>query len=161
MSWYFTLLFCGLFLIGIEIFVPGGILGIFGAAALIGAIVIGFTNPDFPSWFGWISLFSILGLTGLAVFVWMKYLPQSPIGRALSLSQEIDKKDQDDSPWKAGMTGTSLSELRPAGKAMIEGQRADVIADDGTFIDRDCAVEIVRVSGNRIYVKEVSVGSET
>ena len=91
----------------------------------------------------------------------MKYLPQSPIGKALSLSQEIDKKDQDDSPWKAGMTGTALSELRPAGKAMIEDQRVDVIADDGTWIGHDAAVEIVRVSGNRIYVKERDVESGT
>ena len=159
MSWYFTLLVCGLFLIGIEIFVPGGVLGLFGAAALIGAAVIGFNI--FPLWLGWLSVFAILALAGLAVFIWMKYLPQSPIGRMLSLSQEIDKRDQDDSPWKAGMTGTTLSELRPAGKAMIEGQRADVIADDGTWIGHDTAIEIVRVSGNRIYVEERDVKSGT
>jgi len=159
MSWYITLLVCGLFLIGIEIFVPGGILGIFGAAALLAAAIIGFNI--FPLWAGWLSVFIILGLAGLAVFVWMKYLPQSPIGRALSLSQAIDKKDQDDSLWKPGMTGTALSELRPAGKAMIDEQRADVIADNGTFIEHNAAIEIVRVSGNRIYVQEVSVGSET
>jgi len=157
MSWYITLLCCGLFLIGIEIFVPGGVLGIFGAAALIGAAVVGFNI--FPLWLGWLSVFVILALAGLAVFVWMKYLPQSPIGRALSLSQEIDKKDQDDSPWKPGMTGTALSELRPAGKAMIEEQRVDVIADDGTWIDHDAAIEIVRVEGNRVYVRESHVES--
>jgi membrane-bound serine protease (ClpP class) len=153
MSWYFTLLACGLFLIGIEIFVPGGILGICGAAALIGAAIIGFTI--FPPWAGWLSLFAILGMAGLAVFIWMKYLPQSPIGRALSLSQKIDKKDQDNSLWKPGMTGIALSELRPAGKALIDGQRADVIAENGTFIRHDAAIEIVRVAGNRLYVKEV------
>ena len=155
MSLYFTLLICGLFLIGIEIFVPGGVLGIFGAAALIGAAGFGFTI--FPLWLGWLSVFVILALAGLAVFVWMKYLPQSPIGRMLSLSQKIEKKDQDDSPWKPGMTGTAQSELRPAGKAMIEGQRADVIADDSAWIEHDAAVEITRVSGNRIYVKETNV----
>ncbi len=153
MSWYFTLLACGLFLIGLEIFVPGGILGIFGAAALIGAAVIGFSI--FPLWAGWLSLFAILGLAGLAVFIWMRFLPASPIGKALSLSQAISKKDQDDSPWKPGMTGTAVSGLRPSGKAMIGGQRADVIADNGTFIDQHAAIEIVRVAGNRIYVKEV------
>ncbi len=155
MSWYITLLACGLFLIGIEIFVPGGVLGIFGAAALIGAAVIGFNI--FPMWLGWLSVFVILALTGLAVFIWMKYLPQSPIGKALSLSQKITKKDQDDSAWKPGMTGTALSELRPSGKAMIENQRADVIADNGTWIGHNAAIEIVRVSGNRIYVKETNV----
>ena len=153
MSWYIPLLLCGLFLIGLEIFVPGGILGIFGAAALISAAMIGFNI--FPLWAGWLSLFVILGLSGLAVFIWMRFLPSSRIGKALSLTQEIDKKDQDDSPWKPGMTGTATSELRPAGKALIAGQCADVIADNGTFIAHDAAIEIVRVSGNRIYVKEI------
>lgn len=155
MNWYITLLACGLFLIGLEIFVPGGILGIFGAAALIGAAVIGFTDPDFPSWFGWVSAFGILCLSGAAVFIWIRFLPTSPIGRVLSLTQEIEKKDRDDSPWKPGMVGTAASGLRPAGKALIEGRRADVIAENGTFIAHNAAIEIARISGNRIYVKEV------
>lgn len=155
MSWYFTLLVCGLFLIGIEIFVPGGVLGIFGAAALLGAAAIGFSI--FPLWLGWLSLFAILSLAGLAVFAWMKYVPNSPIGRMLSLSQEIETKDQDQSTWKTGMKGTTLCDLRPAGKAMIENRRADVIADSGTFIDGNAPIEITKVSGNRIYVRKTNV----
>lgn len=153
MSWYFTLLACGLFLIGAEIFVPGGVLGVIGAAALIGAAVIGFSI--FPPALGWLSLGMILLLTGLAVFIWMKFFPQSPIGRALSLNQNISKKDQDESPWKPGMKGTALSALRPAGKAMIENRRADVIAVDGTWIEQNAAIEIVKVEGNRIYVRTI------
>ena len=155
MSWYITLLLCGLFLIGIEIFVPGGILGIFGAAALIAAGIIGFNI--FPPWGGWLSLLSILVLTGIALFIWMKFLPRSPIGKALSLAGGIQKKDHDDSPWKAGMTGTASCELRPAGKAVINGKRVDVIAVNGSFIAHDKPLEIVRVSGNRVYVKETHV----
>ncbi|MBI9021335.1 MAG: hypothetical protein JEZ10_08805 [Verrucomicrobia bacterium] len=155
MSWYITLLVCGLFLIGIEIFVPGGVLGIFGAAALIGAAIRGFYI--FPPGLAWFSVFVILALTGLAVFIWMKYLPKSPIGRIFSLSQSITEKDQENSPWKPGMRGTALSELRPAGKAQIEEHRVDVIADDGAFIGHNATIEVVRVAGNRIYVREVNV----
>ncbi|QHI70737.1 NfeD family protein [Tichowtungia aerotolerans] len=153
MSWYITLLVCGLFLIGIEIFVPGGVLGIFGAAALIGATIIGFNI--FPIWGGWLSLFGILCLAGLALFIWFQYFPKSPAGKALSLSQEIGKKDHDEATWEPGMTGTTLCELRPAGKAEVNGKRLDVIADNGTWIAHDTRIEIVRISGNRIYVKEV------
>ena len=115
MSLYITLLLCGLFLIGLEIFIPGGILGIFGAMALIGAAVVGFVDPDFPDWFGWISLLVILILTGLALFTWMKYFPQSPIGKALSLSGKTTRNTSKASPWSSGMTGTALCGLRPAG----------------------------------------------
>ncbi len=155
MSWYITLLSCGLFLIGVEIFIPGGVVGALGAAALIGAAVMGFMI--FPPALGWLSLALILFLTGLAAFVWMKFFPGSPVGKALSLNQNISKKDQDDSPWKPGMKGTALSTLRPAGKALIEGNRADVIADDGTWIEQNAAIEVIKVSGNRIYVREIKI----
>ncbi len=152
MNWYFTLLLCGLFLVGIEIFIPGGVLGIIGAAALIGSAILGFYI--FPLWLGWLSVLIILALTSLAIFIWMKYLPQSPIGKALSLSPKIAKKDPADTPWKPGTTGIALCELRPSGKARIENQRVDVIAENGTWIGHNTAIEIVRVEGNRIYVKE-------
>ena len=160
MSWYLSLLVCGLFLVGVEIFIPGGVVGTLGAAALIGAAVIGFTSPDFPDWFGWVSLLLILALTALAAFVWMKYFPKSRMGKALSLNQNISKKDQDDSLWKPGMRGAALSTLRPAGKARIEDQLADVIADDGTWIEQNAAIEISKVEGNRIYVQKLNQESE-
>jgi membrane-bound serine protease (ClpP class) len=151
MSWYFTLLVCGLFLIGSEIFLPGGILGVIGAASLIGAAVIGFNI--FSPVLGWLSLLLILILTGLAVFIWIKYFPKSPVGKALSLAQNISAKDQDNSPWKPGMKGIALSDLRPSGKALIENRRADVIAENGTWIERNAAVELTKVEGNRIHVR--------
>jgi membrane-bound serine protease (ClpP class) len=110
----------------------------------------------FPPWLGWISLFFILVLTALAAFVWMKYFPKSPMGKALSLNQNITKRDQDDSLWRAGMKGLALSILRPSGKALIEDRRADVIAE-GTWIEQGAAIEIVKVEGNRIYVRKTDV----
>jgi membrane-bound serine protease (ClpP class) len=153
MSWYITLLFCGLFLIGLEIFLPGGILGIFGAVALVAAAIVGFTI--FPLWLGWISLLAILMLAVLAVFIWMKYLPASPIGKALSLSQNLDDAEKVDSQWEMGMTGTALCDLRPAGKASINNQRADVIAQNGSFVSKGSEIKVVRISGNHVYVKEI------
>ena len=152
MSWYFTLLLCGLFLVGAEIFVPGGILGCCGAAALIAAVVIGFNI--FPPVLGWLSLLLILALSAAAVYGWMKFFPKSRVGRALSLEKNITAKDQDDSPWSAGMKGVTTTPLRPAGKAVIESRRADVITT-GAWIDQDAAIEIIRVEGNRIYVRQI------
>ncbi|MFA5688713.1 MAG: NfeD family protein [Kiritimatiellales bacterium] len=152
MSWYFTLLSTGLFLIGAEIFVPGGILGICGAAALIAAVIIGFTV--FPPVLGWLSLLLILILTALAVFLWMKFFPKSPIGRALALNQNSAITGKTDSEWKTGMRGTALSDLRPAGKALLDGRRADVIANS-TWIEQNASIEISKVEGNRIYVRQI------
>lgn len=152
MSWYITLLACGLFLVGVEIFIPGGVVGTLGALALIGAAVTGFII--FPPVFGWLSLLLILLLTALAAFIWMKFFPSSPIGKMLSLNQNISFKNQETSPWKPGMKGTALSTLRPSGKALIEGLRADVIADNGTWIEQNAAIEVTKAVGNRIYVRK-------
>jgi membrane-bound serine protease (ClpP class) len=54
------------------------------------------------------------------------------------------------------MKGLALSILRPSGKALIEDRRADVIAE-GTWIEQGAAIEIVKVEGNRIYVRKTDV----
>jgi membrane-bound ClpP family serine protease len=51
------------------------------------------------------------------------------------------------------MKGIALSDLRPSGKALIENRRADVIAENGTWIERNAAVELTKVEGNRIHVR--------
>ncbi|MDQ3350257.1 MAG: hypothetical protein M3545_20110 [Acidobacteriota bacterium] len=52
-----------------------------------------------------------------------------------------------------GLTGTALSPLRPAGVADINGARVDVVSD-GSFIEAGSAIEVTRVDGNRIVVRD-------
>ncbi len=52
----------------------------------------------------------------------------------------------------AGKSGQSLSPLRPAGVALIDGQRVDVVTD-GEFIEPDTEVEVVAVEGSRVVVQ--------
>jgi membrane-bound ClpP family serine protease len=42
---------------------------------------------------------------------------------------------------------------RPAGVADIEGSRVDVVSDGG-FIEAGAAIEVTRVEGNRVVVRE-------
>ena len=44
--------------------------------------------------------------------------------------------------------------LRPAGKVRIEEMRIDAVSD-GEFIPKDREVEVMKVEGNRVVVKEV------
>lgn len=53
-----------------------------------------------------------------------------------------------------GDAGTALTKLRPAGKAMINGRRLDVITQ-GQMLDEGCPVEVVEVADYRIVVREV------
>lgn len=52
----------------------------------------------------------------------------------------------------AGQSGQSLSPLRPAGVALIDGQRVDVVTN-GEFIESETEVEVVAVEGSRVVVQ--------
>jgi membrane-bound serine protease (ClpP class) len=52
----------------------------------------------------------------------------------------------------AGQSGQSLSPLRPAGVALIDGQRVDVVTNGG-FIESETEVEVVAVEGSRVVVR--------
>ena len=54
-----------------------------------------------------------------------------------------------------GRVGVALSPLRPAGVADIGGSRVDVVSDGG-FVSAGAAIEVTRVEGNRVVVRERS-----
>lgn len=60
MGLYLFLLVLGLILFGLEIFVPGGILGAIGGVLLIGAMIAGFSPEVFGSNGGMLSAILIL-----------------------------------------------------------------------------------------------------
>jgi len=52
-----------------------------------------------------------------------------------------------------GHVGTTTTVLRPAGKAEIDGRQLDVVSD-GPFVNEGARVEVVRVTGNKIVVRQ-------
>ena len=151
---FFILLGSGLVLIAIEIFVPGGILGTLGAIALVGAIVMGFTA--FPE-AGPIIALGIVLLTGLVLVVWIRGLPRTSLGKAMTVTGDLAnaKAAQPGIEALTGKTGETVTDLRPGGYAMIDGKRMDVVTD-GRMLDRGRQIKVVEVRGNRIVVKEVT-----
>jgi membrane-bound serine protease (ClpP class) len=147
------LLAAGLVMIGAEIFVPGGILGILGAVSLAGAIAVAFSMSA-----GW-GLYVALGvavLVGVTVVLWIRLFPRSPIGRRMTLSDDGRSfKSYDDGLGSmVGAEGVALSELRPAGFAMIGNQKTDVVSEGG-MIAKGQKVRVIKVSGGRIVVRAV------
>lgn len=59
-------------------------------------------------------------------------------------------------PW-VGKRGTAVTDLRPAGKVLIEGEQVDVVVEEG-FVPKGKMVEVVRDEGYRKVVREVKEG---
>ena len=52
-----------------------------------------------------------------------------------------------------GQTGVALTALRPAGTAMIENKRLDVVSV-GDFIEVDVPIQVINVEGSKVMVEK-------
>lgn len=153
---YFLCIVLGLLFFGIELFVPGGILGIIGACFLLIAIFLGFQESVFGARGGALSAVAIFaGLCGYIVLV-LKLFPHSFFGRRMTLAQDmsLSKASDNSEDDLLGQTGIAHSDLRPAGIVVFGKRRIDVIAD-GSFIPRGASVKVIRVEGARVMVQPV------
>ena len=141
-------------LVGAEVFLPGGILGAIGGVALLGAIIAGFTA--FGPTAGVYIACGIFTLVGLVVFLWIKIFPKTGIGKAMTVSRDL----ADAHGTEAGLDqllnrkGEAASNLRPAGFALIDGRRVDVITSGG-MINKGSAIRVIEIEGNRVVVKQI------
>ena len=53
-----------------------------------------------------------------------------------------------------GKTGKTMTDLRPAGTAWIEGRPVDVVAE-GVFLKKGAMVKVIAVEGMRVVVRQV------
>lgn len=153
---YLILVIVGLFLIGAEIFLPGGVIGAIGGIALIAAALVGFQAFGIQG--GMLSSIAIIVLAGVCIVLWVKYFPKTRMGRHLTLQDDGKSFKAPDLKALAGKEGVALSTLRPAGIARIDGQRVDVVAD-GSWIDAGRAIRVVQVEGPRVMVREIAAPS--
>ena len=150
------LLIVGLVFIVSEIFLPGGIIGACGVCAVIGACAAAFV-----CW-GWLYgvLFCLAAgvLTFLLIYVCLRYVPLSSFGKAVSLQAQLSGGSQDNlyDTYKdyIGKTGITQAALHPSGIVSIDGQRLDVIAEEG-FIEAGVTVKVERIDGLTIIVRRV------
>jgi membrane-bound serine protease (ClpP class) len=147
-----ALAIAGLLLILAEFLLPGMIAGIIGVICLIGAAVATFF--EFGPMMG-IYVFMGEIILGIIAFVfWIKYLPNSSLGKIFALKQEVPEQTSASKRYEQliGQTGKTISPLRPSGIAEINGQRHDVVSE-GTHLEIGTQIKIVKVEGARIVVR--------
>jgi membrane-bound serine protease (ClpP class) len=152
---YILTLILGLILVGLELFVPGGVLGVIGGIFLIAAVMLGF--QVFGPQGGIIHVIAMVIGVIVYTIVLLKYLPTSIIGRRFTLSRDLKQASAADPALKQLMdqTGTAHTDLRPGGIATIGTERVDVIADGG-WISKDAKIRVIDVEGNRVVVQEIA-----
>lgn len=171
-EWLEVLLFLmGLFFILLEIFaLPGfGVFGLGGGAMVLAAIVLAsqtFVIPQTQGQLGELResittvVMAIMGCLA-AAFALRRFLPHAPGIRRMMLApadeSELAELDHRESLAEythlIGCTGAAITNLMPSGKADIEGELIDVIAD-GQVIERGENIVVISAQGNRVMVKK-------
>jgi membrane-bound serine protease (ClpP class) len=169
-GWEEALLFIGgLLLLVLEIFIiPGfGIAGVLGIGALLAGLSLslvggGATWEFIVTALGRVVFSLLFALLGSLLL--LRYLPRLPMGRRLILDTGLSAgagyaSAPEEDRRLLGQSGTTLTPLRPAGLADIEGERVDVVSD-GEFIGSGESIIVSRVDGNRIVVRRQRAATE-
>lgn len=153
------LLGLGVLLLFIEIVLLPG----FGAAGVPGIVLICVGIGIVWSEHG-IETASIYGGATIAVIIPLSILglwlaPRTKFGRTVILDAAESSADGFQAPPKelanlVGQSGQSLSPLRPAGAALIDSRRVDVVTR-GEFIEPETDVEVIFVEGSRVVVRSL------
>ena len=163
----------GIALIAAEIFVvPGfGITGISGLLCILVGIYLALVKKPIPQ-FSWdyemlntamvvLVVFIVGALAGI-VIIW-KMSPESRLKKLMVLSTSLQAEDGYSSSENldrlVGQTGKSITHLRPAGRAFINGEPFEV-QSEGDFIEIDRALTVLRVAGNKVFVAETEKREE-
>lgn len=153
-EWWAAVIFlAGIVLVIIEIIVPGfGVFGIAGIVALFAGIIL--AAPTVRQGVGMLVIALVATLIAIPIF--FKIFGQSKLIRRFVLATAEKSelgythavRNRDD---LTGQTGKTLTVLRPAGSIMIGHERIDALAD-GSFIDKDQTVKVIRVEGTKVVV---------
>ncbi len=151
-TWFAVLAIAGLMLVGAEVFVPGGVLGIAGGLALLTAAIIGFSifSPEIAT----LIAVGMIAMVGVVIALWIRIFPRTGIGRQMTVLLDFKGACGTDASLAAlvGKTGMTRSSLRPAGFVEVDNRRVDVVTEGG-MIDRDVPVRIIGVKGNHLVVE--------
>ncbi len=152
-----VLLFLGLVLIGLEMFVPGGIIGIIGATMMGIGVWLCFDQYGMQE--GFAVLLLCIAATIVVVVTAFRKFPHTTVGKWVILGSNASKEEgyTSDTYFNAGLLnkeGITESKLRPSGIALFDGDRYDVVTE-GEYVDANTRVRVLRVDGNRIVVEKV------
>ncbi len=154
LDWTAIKFFCaGAVLLFMELFIPGfGVCGISGLVCILVSFYFGLggSKDTLPVLAVGVVLLLVVG--GLL----LKFLPQNPVWRLFMLknkSEIVSPQEEQSRTSYLGKQGTTLSQLRPSGVAIIEGKRMDVLTE-GEFIAANSSVIVVKEEGRKIFVEK-------
>lgn len=152
-----VLLLVGFFLVVVEMYIPGfGAPGIIGILFLVGGIVLAKPTP----FQALIMVLVIAALLCIALSICIHSASKGRLSKSKLVLRDVatqaETPETNDLQYFVGHTGVTKTALRPAGIAEFDGVKLNVVSE-GDFIPTGKTIEVERVEGNRIVVKETNI----
>ncbi len=147
-TYSFLFIGAGLLFLFLEVFIPsGGILGILS----LGCAAFGVYGL-FHQGHTWVGFAAIVGTTTASVLGIRYGLRRLSFSGSMApeTSTSVDTRIED----LLGKEGITHTPLRPAGVAVIEGKKVDVVTP-GNFIEANVPVKGIDTTSNRVIVREI------
>ena len=160
MSWFLIFLIgLGVLLLFIEIaLLPGfGAAGIPGIALIVAGIGLAWVEFGLKTGLIYSSATVVLTIPLAILGLWI--FQRTRLGKSFILNIAANRAEGFQAPPQdlvnlIGKSGKSITPLRPAGAALINDQRVDVVTL-GDFINAEVEVEVILVEGNRVVVRSL------
>lgn len=123
----------GIILMMVETFLPGAIAGTLGLLCILAGIGLALFSDELSHWTMWsrtLLAFGIIGFASIVLLIWMRWFAVKLFHRAFTLETCVaSPKETDEVADKR--EGIAITELRPLGRAEIDGRRWDVRCQTG------------------------------
>ncbi|SFF53483.1 membrane-bound serine protease (ClpP class) [Halobacillus alkaliphilus] len=150
------LLILGIGLVIAEIFLPGGIAGIAGVVSIVASLMLSSADMGHMAMSIGIALIATI-IVSVILFKTMG-LERGFFRHIILQDSTSAEKGYLSSTSRLeliGMVGETMTPLRPAGTAVFDGERLDVVTEGG-FVGTGQSVKVLKTEGSRIVVRELS-----
>lgn len=152
MNTVILLLLVGLVLLGFEVFVPGGVLGVIGGVAMAAGCGVAFYRFDALT--GGLTTATAVVLLGLMFWAELVLLPKTRLGKKLFLQKAVDATSQPAVADAAAVVGRSCeaaTTLAPSGYVMLDGRRYEAWSQTG-LVEKGTTLRVVSLDNFRLIV---------
>ncbi len=146
------LLLVGLLMAGFEVFIPGGVLGVLGGAAMLAGCGVAFYR--FGTTTGALTTAGAIGVLGLMFWAELVLLPKTRLGKKLLLHKAVDATSQPAVADAAAVIGRSceaVTTLAPSGMVLLDGRRYEAWSQSG-FVIKGATLRVVGLDNFRLIV---------
>ena len=152
MSLIVLLFVVGVMLLAAEVFLPGGIAGVFGGLAMLGGCVVAF--QEYGASGGLVATVGALALLGLTFVIELVWLPKTRLGRKLIVQSTVASTSQPALATSAEVVGKmaeAITPLGPSGYVLVEGRRYEAFCQSG-HVGPGATLKVVGLDNFRLIV---------